>query len=269
MNGVVGPLAFTVGDAETAASALTLGASSSNPTLVPTSGIAFGGSGANRTVTVTPAAGRTGTATITVTVSDGRLVATDTFVLTVAGGALPPPWASQDIGAPGLAGSASAAGGVFTVNGGGDDIFGTSDDFHFVWQAMTGDGEIRVRVTAVQPTNGYAKAGVMIRESLAANSRHAMMYITPGVGTRFVRRTSTGGASAQNAGPLVKAPYWLRLTRVGNLFQGYTSPNGVNWTSVGSVTMTLPSQVYFGLAVTAYDNTKLNTSTFDNVTATP
>ena len=146
MSRVLGPLAFTVGDVQTAAGALALTRGSSNTTLVPLSGIAFGGSGASRTVTVTPAAGRVGTAIITVTVSDGALVASDTFVLTVVG--LPPPWVSQDIGGPGLAGSAWAAGSVFTVKGSGDDIWGTSDSFHFAWRTMTGDGEIRARVTA-------------------------------------------------------------------------------------------------------------------------
>ena len=59
-------------------------ASSSNTTLVPTANIVFGGTGANRTVTITPAANQTGTATITLTVTDGTAAtATDTFVLTV------------------------------------------------------------------------------------------------------------------------------------------------------------------------------------------
>ena len=78
-----GSIAFTVGDIETAAGSLTVTGSSSNPSLVPNANILFGGSGANRTLTITPAAGKTGTATITVTVSDGALTATDTFLLTV------------------------------------------------------------------------------------------------------------------------------------------------------------------------------------------
>ena len=78
-----GALAFTVGDAQTAAGSLTVSGSSSNTTLVPNANIVFGGSGANRTVTVTPASSQTGTATITVTVSDGSLSASDTFLLTV------------------------------------------------------------------------------------------------------------------------------------------------------------------------------------------
>lgn len=77
-------LAVTVGDAETAVASLSLSGSSNNLTLVPNANIVFGGSGANRTVTVTPAANQSGTATITLTVTDGgNATATDTFVLTV------------------------------------------------------------------------------------------------------------------------------------------------------------------------------------------
>jgi formylglycine-generating enzyme required for sulfatase activity len=82
-GGNTGALAFTIGDAQTAASSLTLSGSSSNTTLVPNASIVFGGSGASRTVTVTPASSQSGTATITVTVSDGSLTASDTFALTV------------------------------------------------------------------------------------------------------------------------------------------------------------------------------------------
>lgn len=79
-----GALAITIGDTETPVASLTMSGSSSNTTLVPNANIVFGGSGANRTVTVTPAAGQSGTATITLTVTDGgSATASDTFVLTV------------------------------------------------------------------------------------------------------------------------------------------------------------------------------------------
>jgi len=85
LNTAVGPLAFDVGDIETAAGSLNVTASSSNLALIPNANIALGGGGANRTVTVTPAAGQSGTATITLTVDDenGGQV-TDTFVVDVA-----------------------------------------------------------------------------------------------------------------------------------------------------------------------------------------
>ncbi len=78
-----GPLAFTVSDLETPAGNLTLLASSSNPALLPNAGIAFGGTGANRTVTLNPVAGQAGTATVTVSLSDGATTVLRTLVLTV------------------------------------------------------------------------------------------------------------------------------------------------------------------------------------------
>ena len=80
---VVGPLAFTVSDAQTPAGNLTVSASSSSTTLVPNTSILLGGGGSNRTVTVTPTSGLTGTATITLTVSDGSLSSSTRFTVTV------------------------------------------------------------------------------------------------------------------------------------------------------------------------------------------
>jgi hypothetical protein len=84
-----GPLPFTVSDAQTSASNLTVSGSSSNPTLVPNANIVLGGSGSSRTVSVTAANGQTGTATITLSVSDGSLSSSTSFTLTVNAVAAP------------------------------------------------------------------------------------------------------------------------------------------------------------------------------------
>ena len=76
-------IAFTIGDAETAVGALTLSGTSSNATLVPDANITFSGTGASRSVVLTPAPGESGTTTITITVSDGDLTTDINFVLTV------------------------------------------------------------------------------------------------------------------------------------------------------------------------------------------
>lgn len=76
-------ITFSVADVETAAASLTVTRATSNTTLLPLANVVLGGSGANRTVTLTPAANRTGTATVTITVSDGSLTATSAFTLTV------------------------------------------------------------------------------------------------------------------------------------------------------------------------------------------
>ncbi len=86
-NTTTAPRSFTVGDVETAAGSLAVSALSSNPSLMPISGIVFGGSGSNRWLTLTPTKDQIGTATITVTVKDaGGLTASTAFVVTVKDG---------------------------------------------------------------------------------------------------------------------------------------------------------------------------------------
>jgi hypothetical protein len=89
-NASTGPIPFIIGDAETAAASLTLSAASSATTLIPANRISFGGSGSNRTVTLTPLANQSGTGNITITVSDGMATASTTFQLSVLGQPAPP-----------------------------------------------------------------------------------------------------------------------------------------------------------------------------------
>jgi hypothetical protein len=72
------PLSFTVADAETLAAQLVVTRGSSNPALIPTNNIVITGSGANRTATITPAAGQEGSSTVTLTVTDGNGVSAST-----------------------------------------------------------------------------------------------------------------------------------------------------------------------------------------------
>lgn len=89
-TGQTNTVTFTVGDSQTAAANLIVSATSSNTTLVPSANLVFGGTGATRTLAVSPVSGQTGTATITVTVKDeGDLTATDTYTFTVSGTVVP------------------------------------------------------------------------------------------------------------------------------------------------------------------------------------
>lgn len=91
-----GPLPFTVSDAQTAAGLLQVTATSSNQALVPDISLVLAGTGTNRTIEVTPVADQSGTATITVVVSDGADTATTTFSVTV-NAANDPPTAVTDV----------------------------------------------------------------------------------------------------------------------------------------------------------------------------
>ena len=177
--------------------------------------------------------------------------AAQTWTATYVPGSGPPPapWVTSDVGSTGAAGSAIVSGSTFTLKGAGADIWNTSDAFRFVDQPMSGDGQITARVTAVQNTNAWAKAGVMIRETLNGNARNVLMAVTPGNGLTFQRRTSTGGDSSRIAGPHATAPYWVRLTRSGTTLRGFVSTNGTSWTQVGSVSISMASSVRAGLAV--------------------
>jgi len=188
------------------------------------------------------------------------------FTTETAGGGLPSPWVNGDVGSPSAAGNASYSSGTFTIEGDGSDIWGTSDQFHYVYQSLSGDGEIEARVASLENTNSWAKAGVMIRETLTGGSTHAMMVVTAGNGTAFQRRTSTGGSSSHTAGSSVTAPYWVRLVRSGDTFTGYESSNGSSWNEVGSATISMGTDVYVGLAVTSHSGGVLATSEMDSVT---
>ncbi|UFS71249.1 Ig-like domain-containing protein [Geomonas sp. RF6] len=204
--------------------------------------------------------------TARVTDSMGR-TATSTPVAVVVT-ALPVPWLTADVGSVGVPGNAEFFNNIFTLRGSGSDIWGSADAFRFVYRAMTGNGEIIARVMSLQPTHEYAKGGVMMRESLSAGSKHALMNLTPLQRAEFLRRTTTGGTTTSSKIFDIAAPYWVRLVRNGSTFTGYISSNGVNWVQVGTSTISMPSTVYVGLVVASHDNTTLCTSTFDHVQMT-
>jgi hypothetical protein len=175
-------------------------------------------------------------------------------------------WVDQDVGSVGKAGSTVLTDGIYTVTASGSHIGGTADAFHFVYQPLSGDGEIVAEVTGIDFTNPRAKAGVMIRAGTAADAPFAMVAITPTGGIVFERRLSSGGTTDATAVVGFSVPYWVRLVRSGNDFTAYESADGVSWVQVGApVTIDMGTDVFVGLAVTAQENTAINASTFENV----
>jgi Putative binding domain, N-terminal/Viral BACON domain len=182
--------------------------------------------------------------------------------LTTAG--LPAPWTSQDIGTVGVVGSATYGNGIFTVGGGGLDIWGTADAFRYVSQPLVGDATVVARVTALQNTHGNAKAGVMMRGALTAAAAHVMINAAVDGGIEFISRSSAGSAATYLGGGMQPAPAWLKLARVGSTVTGSVSRDGQVWTVVGSTSVA--GLAYTGLVVTSADPALRNLSTFDAVT---
>ena len=176
---------------------------------------------------------------------------------------------NADIGAVGYAGSASESGGDYTVDGGGKDIWGRSDEFHYVYNDHSGDGEIIAKVTSVENTNGWAKAGVMFRDGTAANAKMAMVIQRPDKQVCFQWRTNTGGSASWN-GSLKGGKSdvkWVRLVRSGNDFDAYYSTSSASgpWTKIGNTISIGMSDVKAGLCVTSHNDGTLCTATFTDV----
>ena len=166
--------------------------------------------------------------------------------------------------------------GTYTMTGSGADIWVVNgveaDEFHFAYKMLTGAGSIVARVDSVENTNDWAKAGVMIRETLDPDSAHAFACVTPASGVAAQGRPSTGGTSVNFNQTGVTAPYWVKLERsISGLFTVSHSANGSNWQPVtDSTPQTIPmgANVYIGLALTSHDAALTCQAVFSNVTTT-
>ncbi len=159
--------------------------------------------------------------------------------------------------------------GTYTMVGSGADIWNEADEFHFAYKMLTGIGSIVARVQSVDNTNVWAKAGVMIRESLEPGSVHASMVVTPENGVSFQRRVMTDGASSNTDTTGIEAPYWVKIERdIAGNFTAYSSTNGSTWTMLGSENIQMSTNVYIGLAVTSHDAALTCQAVFTNVTTT-
>ena len=186
--------------------------------------------------------------------------------LAIVPGPLPSPLLGRDIGSTTPFGSASYCGGQYTVVGAGVDIWNSSDAFQFVYVyvPVSTNCEIRARVASLDNTHSNAKAAVMIRESLAANSRHALVDVEPSSGIELLWRSSTGGSTSSST-TSGGAPNWVRLTRINNAFLAYWSPDGYNWSQFASANIAMSNSAYIGLAVCSHNNGILCNAVFDNV----
>ncbi len=170
--------------------------------------------------------------------------------------------------------------GAFTIGASGHDIWNNADDFRYVYEKLSGDGSIMVKVDSLVNTHASAKAGVMIRQDLTDGSPMVDMILTAtnGVGMEW-RPTAGANAVATNASKVttIRAPQWVKLTRKGNDFTAQYSADGKTWLdiknpaltgTVASVTVNMPSNVYLGLCVTSHTVTDTTVAEFSGVATT-
>jgi regulation of enolase protein 1 (concanavalin A-like superfamily) len=187
-----------------------------------------------------------------------------------------PDWIASDIGDVAAAGRSfidEDSGPEFAVTGSGADVWGRADEFHFLSREMNGDFDFSARMAFVDQVHGWTKAGLMMRDGLSADARHAFVIQTPGTqrAVAFQRRLVAGGTSVHSPGPATAPPGFLRLTRVGDVITAYhrTAPTD-SWTTIGSERFpSLPATVRIGFAVSSHVDGVLATGHFDNMHLVP
>jgi hypothetical protein len=191
----------------------------------------------------------------------------------VTGPPLPEGWTGQDIGSVGAAGTTTFSNGTWRVEGSGADIWGTADEFRYVYRGVAANFSFVARVANIENLHRWVKAGIMIREDLSPGARHVSLFATPRTerGLALQRRLYLNGISEHTAGPAVAPPVWLKVGRVGDTISAYYRTSlSQTWTLVGRQTVpVLRSAVYVGLAVSSHVDGALATAVFDNVAVEP
>ena len=167
--------------------------------------------------------------------------------------------------------------GTYTITAAGTDIWNNTDEFHYAFKTLTDSGSIEAQVLSVENTNGWAKAGVMIRETLDVGSKFAAVYITPDNGCRFQARATTDGAATSDTAVAtaeqmaITAPYWVKIDRAAaGSIRGYYSSDGLSWQQMswGPQSIPMAASIYIGLALTSHTAGVACEAQFTNVRTT-
>jgi regulation of enolase protein 1 (concanavalin A-like superfamily) len=170
----------------------------------------------------------------------------------------------------------------FVISAGGTDIYQATDQFRFVYRTLTGDGSITAKIEAQQPTNQYAKAGVMMRVGTDTGAMEVHMVTMPNTPNTTATpkqvewnyRIATADANAHTLAitPAIQPSTWVRITRKGDVFTGEYSADGVTWTSASLTTtpQTIPmgSTLNVGVLVCSHVAGTLGMAMFSNVKVT-
>jgi len=165
--------------------------------------------------------------------------------------------------------------GTYTMTARSDNIADQSDSFHYVYKQLSATGSITVKVESVTETSSSAKAGVMIRESLAPDSKYAMTFARPDGGVRFRRRTETAGETTNSVDSNVSVPHWVKLERdAAGLLTGSRSSDGITFVPFDDLnlgtsdTVQMSTTVHIGVALSSNNPDETCTAVFSEIDTT-
>ena len=165
---------------------------------------------------------------------------------------LPSLWQNQDVGNVASPGKTIHTNGTYTVSGAGTGIGATADAFHYAYQPLIGDASIVARVEALLP-RGDSKAGLMIRETFDAGSKHASIFLSEAGEALFEYRSSINGNTETTTQAGIQAPHWLKVERQGDTLTGFYSADAQSWTQLSSQSISMDATVFVGAAVSSQD----------------
>ena len=171
---------------------------------------------------------------------------------------------TANIGGAELGGSAryDAASDSYVVTGSGEDIYGTRDEFYYVWKQVSGDLSLQANVEFADTTGHmYRKAGWMIRASLDDDAPYVDALVH-GDGLIALQYRLEKGGSTHEVLSVARAPATIRLERTDDLFTLYVEKYGERIRVVANVSVPMPKTAYAGLVVCAHDDTVQETAVF-------
>lgn len=181
--------------------------------------------------------------------------------------------AQADVGTVSPAGAArfDKSSGQYRVTSSGQNVWGTHDDFHFVYRKASGDMTLTADITLAGESKGpHRKGGLMIRQGLEPDAAYVDVMVHGDGLTGLQYRTEKGGPTADTKAT-VQSPATVRLERKGDTFTLYVAPKGDSaekpqaFERVGSVKAELKDPVYVGLAVCSHDAKASETAVFSGV----
>ncbi len=190
-------------------------------------------------------------------------------------------WTSSSVAEPTTGSASIDSSGVVTISGSGSDIYRRSDEHHFFHQTLTGDFDVRARLSSKSIQSGFGThTALMARETLSADARNVAITHEVDQRVAFQYREVAGGNTTYRQIPNISIPVWIRLVRsggnpstgvAGQTFTGYYSlDNGQTWIQRETMNYStaMPDSLMVGFAISS-GGSSLNTAIFDNISGFP
>lgn len=171
---------------------------------------------------------------------------------------------------------------LITISSGGNDIWGKSDSFNYLYHKCDGDFDFMFKLNSFNAAVKYSKVGIMARKELNSESKHVYFLA---FSDNSPRNKNNGGFEFQyreEKNSDSKAIYpdvnvsqeqylisypnvWLRMKRKGDHFESLYSDDGTNWLTYSNFQKEMPASLFLGIAITSNDESQISTASFSCV----